>query len=230
MKKFIIDKRLFNKYENLKVGIIICKDICNKVSKNDISNEMETVKKHIKEKFQDIEIKDYPVIKKWRDIYKDFGEKKSRSSVEALIRRIVNGNEIPSINSLVDIYNLISLKYELPCGAEDLNFIESDIELTYADGKEKFISLGTTEIENPKVGEIVYKFDDTVICRNFNYRESDLTKITENTKNAIIVIESIIVDNKLQDALEELSELIKTNLGGTTKIAILNKENNESEL
>lgn len=231
MKKFIVDKRLFNKYENLMIGIVICNDINNVLIKSDIFKEMDNVKKNVKEKFQNMELSEYPVIRKWRNIYKDFGEKKSRSSVEALIRRTINGNEIPSINPLVDIYNLISLKYELPCGGEDLNTITSDIELTYAKGTEKFLSLGATETESPNEGEIVYKFDDIIICRNFNYRESDITKLTENTKNAILVIESVIEENNnLEKALEELSQLVKINLGGTTRIAILNEQNNEIEL
>lgn len=231
MKKFIVDKRLFSKYENLMIGVVVCKDINNNLTQSDISKEMDEVKEIVKEKFENIELAEYPIIRKWRDIYKDFGEKKCRSSVESLIRRTINGNEIPNINPLVDIYNLISLKYELPCGGEDLNTITSDIELTYAKGTEKFLPLGATEIESPNKGEIVYKFDDTIICRNFNYRESDITKLTENTKYAILVIESVIEENNnLEKALEELSQLVRTNLAGSTRIVILNEENNEIEI
>ena len=51
-----------------------------------------------------------------------FLNKKSvRSSIEALLKRVNSGNPVSSINKLVDIYNSASLKYGLPCGAEDLD-------------------------------------------------------------------------------------------------------------
>lgn len=137
---------------------------------------------------------------------------------------------MPSINPLVDLYNFVSLKYELPCGGEDLEKITSDIELTYATGTENFISLGENEIENPQEGEIVYKFSDTIICRNFNYRESEVTKLTKDTKKAILVMESVLEEDNLQEALEDLARRIQIHLGGSTKAVILKAENNEVKL
>ena len=229
--KFKVNEKLFNEYEGLKIGVITCNNIDNTNLKNSISEETEETKAHIKNKFADVELASYPVIRKWRDIYKSFGEKKSRSSIEALIRRLLNGHDIPSINPIVDIYNMLSLKYEVPCGGEDIDTINDDIELTYANGTESFICLGSTEEEHPNEGEIVYKSGNTVMCRNFNYRESDITKLTEDTKNCVLVIESVIADNAdLENALKELSQMVEENLGGTTKINILEKENNEIEL
>ena len=229
--KFKVNEKLFDEYEGLKIGVITCNNIDNTSLKNDISDETEKTKEHIKDKFADVELSNYPVIRRWRDIYKSFGEKKSRSSIEALIRRLLNGHDIPSINPIVDIYNMLSLKYEVPCGGEDIDTINDDIELTYANGTESFICLGSTEEEHPNEGEIVYKSGNTVMCRNFNYRESDITKLTEDTKNCVLVIESVIADNAdLENALKELSQMVEENLGGTTKINILEKENNEIEL
>lgn len=229
--KFKVNEKLFDEYEGLKIGVITCNNIDNTSLKNDISDETEKTKEHIKDKFADVELANYPVIRRWRDIYKSFGEKKSRSSIEALIRRLLNGHDIPSINPIVDIYNMLSLKYEVPCGGEDIDTISDDIELTYANGTESFICLGSTEEEHPNEGEIVYKSGNTVMCRNFNYRESDITKLTEDTKNCVLVIESVIADNAdLENALKELSQMVEENLGGTTKINILEKENNEIEL
>ena len=229
--KFKVNEKLFDEYEGLKIGVITCKNIDNSKLKNDITEDTENVKTHIKDKFADVELANYPVVRKWRDIYKSFGEKKSRSSIEALIRRLLNGHDIPSINPIVDIYNMLSLKYEVPCGGEDTDTIKDDIELTYANGTESFICLGSTEEEHPNEGEIVYKSGNTVMCRNFNYRESDITKLTEDTKNCVLVIESVVADNSnLENALKELSQMVEENLGGTTEIKILEKANNEIEL
>lgn len=66
---------------------------------------------------------EHPHIAPWREEYRQFGAKpkKYRSSIENLIRRISKGEEIRHINKLVDIYNIISLKYVIPVGGEDLD-------------------------------------------------------------------------------------------------------------
>ena len=228
MKKFIIDNEIFNNYNDLNIGVIVCKNIDNTKANSEIRELYNNISETIKTKFADVELSEYPIVRTWRDVYKSFGEKKARSSVEALIRRVNNGNEIREINPLVDIYNYISLKYELPCGGENIDKIDGNLELTFATGNEEFLPLGEPEKENPNPNEIIYKFGDTVVCRNFNYRESDITKLTEDTTNAFLCIEDIMSNpDNLQSALKELEELVLKYLGGIAVVYILNKYNQE---
>lgn len=176
---------------------------------------------------------DNKVIKVWRDSFKKFKTKKgARASIEALLKRIYNGNHLGTINPLVDIYNSISLSYALPCGGEDIDKFVGDIRLTKAVGNENFITLWSNESAQPYEGEIVYEDDKGTICRCLNWRESVRTMLTENTKNAILCME--FVDNErikdLKNALEELGGRIKDNLGGTYKIEILDINNKSTEI
>lgn len=176
---------------------------------------------------------DNEVIKVWRDSFKKFKTKKgARASIEALLKRIYNGNHLGTINPLVDIYNSISLSYALPCGGEDIDKFVGDIRLTKAVGNENFITLWSNESAQPYEGEIVYEDDKGTICRCLNWRESVRTMLTENTKNAILCME--FVDNErikdLKNALEELGGRIKDNLGGTYKIEILDINNKSTEI
>lgn len=176
---------------------------------------------------------DNEVIKVWRDSFKKFKTKKgARASIEALLKRIYNGNHLGTINPLVDIYNSISLSYALPCGGEDIDKFVGDIRLTKAVGNENFITLWSNESAQPYEGEIVYEDDKGTICRCLNWRESVRTMLTENTKNAILCME--LVDNErikdLKNALEELGGRIKDNLGGTYKIEILDINNKSTEI
>lgn len=212
--KLQINKQIFEQLPNLKVGVLVLSGIDNKV---DISkffdSEIEIITRNLTSRFDGMELGEYPLIKKWREIYKSFGEKKARSSIEALIRRIVNGKGLYKVNPLVDLYNLASLHFELPCGGEDIDSMKTHLELTVANGSEVFLPLGATETEKPNSGEIIYKSGDIVVCRNFNYRESDITKLTENTKNAIIVFECALGDaNNLNKAITWLSEKVKVML------------------
>lgn len=75
----------------------------------------------------------------------------------------------------------------------------------------------------------MYKDDVGAICRCWNWRESVRTMLTENTKNAFLCIE-LIDENRMDDfekALKELSKLISENLGGSSKISVLDVNNKQ---
>ena len=215
--KFTANEEVFRNIAGLNIGVLILNNVCNTTDVSEfVSSEYAIQSEEVRTKFDGVELAEYPVIKNWRAIYKGFGEKKARSSVESLIRRVVNGKDLYNINPLVDIYNLASLKFEMPCGGEDLEAMESDLELTYATGNEVFIPLGESEQENPKEGEIIYRSGNTVVCRNFNYRESDITKLTEKTSKVIIVFEDFSGNkDNMESALKWIEDKTTKMLGAS---------------
>ncbi len=163
----------------------------------------------------------------WREAFTKFKTKKgARSSIEALLKRVEQGKELPSINPLVDLYNVISLTYALPCGAEDLAKIEGNILLTKAKGNEHFVILGSSELDSPHPEEIIYKDEFGAICRSLNWRESARTFIEETTHDAFLCME--LVDSErnhiLLQAMNHLAELIQTHLGGQVQLTILDQK------
>jgi DNA/RNA-binding domain of Phe-tRNA-synthetase-like protein len=66
-----------------------------------------------------------------RTMYKRVGldPTKTRPSSEALFRRVRKGDELPRINSLVDVINWCSLETRLPFGLYDLGRIEGEVTL-----------------------------------------------------------------------------------------------------
>ncbi|GEM_PF-134341 len=223
MVKFRISQSLFNQFPQLQVGIILLPQVDNVKPNTKIQSLLANIQAELKTKYNVKDLETLPNITLWREAYSFFGAKpkKYKSSVEALLTRVLENNMISSINNLVDAYNYISLKYQLPLGADDLSNVTDDIKLTFADGTEQFQALGTTEIRNPERGEVVYKHKKDILCRRWNWRESDLTKITHNTTSAILYCESLLPDkNILQHALKELQSII----GG--EIHILNATQN----
>lgn len=165
-----------------------------------------------------------PVVAEWREAYRKFKTKKgARSSIEALLKRVSNGNPVGTINPLVDLYNCISLKYGLPCGGEDLDAVAGSLRLTVAQGGESFLPLGAEAEEPALAGEVIYADDAGAVCRCFNWREAQRTMLTEKTTNAFLCIE--LVDGsrmeELKNALAELEELVLTRLGGAARQFIL---------
>ena len=143
------------------------------------------------------------------------------------MRRVIKGDAIPHINKLVDLYNYISLKYVIPVGGEDMDAIRDNLQLAFANGTEQFVRLNGTENEPPDKGEVVYKDDEGVICRRWNWREADRTKLTERTKEAIIVIDALApVSRAVVDrAMNELALLIKKHCGGEAEVNIFDESN-----
>src|SRR5204863_3149443 len=131
------------------------------------------------------------------------------------------------------LYNTISLKYLLPAGGEDLDTMRGDLELAVAGESEpEVILLGESVAHRPEVGEVIYKDSVGAICRRWNWKEADRTKLTFDTKNAFLVIEALppVPRNSVEAAINELADLVKQYCGGTVSTAFLDKNNREVNL
>ena len=233
--KFKINNKIFEKFFGLNIGVVFTKDTNNKGESQEINDLLREAESKVISKFSQFESPSlHPNIIPWRKAYKKFGSDPHHyhCSSEALVRRILKGNKIRHINKLVDLYNYISLKYVLPLGGEDLDKIKGDLILDYAKGDEQFIRLGGIENEPPLAGEVVYKDEEGVVCRRWNWREAERTKLTEETKDAVIVIEGLspISRKIVESATQELTNLIKKYCNGKVSWQILNQGNPEIEI
>jgi DNA/RNA-binding domain of Phe-tRNA-synthetase-like protein len=230
MGRFVIEDSFWELFPAASIGVIVAKDLSNKTNSPDFINMLEEASEKVQVNFEGAELSKHPIIAVWREAYKKFkSPRENRSSIEALIRRIYNGKQVGTINPLVDIYNYISLKHLLPCGGEDIDVIKGDIRLTRAVGNELFIPLGSTANEPPTEGEVIYRDDEGAICRCWNWREADRTKLTEGTRNAFLCIESVDAGRQeaFEAALKELAELVNKYLGGSQQMFYLDISNKE---
>ncbi|MGH9392398.1 MAG: B3/B4 domain-containing protein, partial [Vicinamibacteria bacterium] len=125
---------------------------------------------------------------------------------------------------------VVSLFHLLPAGGEDLDAIEGDVVLTRASAAEKPVKLlGESEERAPKPGEVIYKDDRGAICRRWNWKEADRTKLTEETANAILVLEAIppIALEELEAAARALERLVLEHCGGDARVEILDRQRPE---
>ncbi|MER6946907.1 phenylalanine--tRNA ligase beta subunit-related protein [Nonomuraea sp. NPDC000554] len=140
----------------------------------------------------------------WKDAYRAFGAKpqRTRPSVDALTRRL----PLPEINQVVDAYNSISVKHALPIGGEDLDCYVGPARLVRADGEEK----SEEALGQPEPGEVIWRDDVGVTCRRWNWRQVARTRLTEQTTNAIFLLERLepMSLEELKEAGEELADLL----------------------
>lgn len=232
--EFQISKEILRDYPDIVVGVVIAHGVNNSSANEEIMQMLRAVQEEVRGKFAGVDLAQHPHIVPWREAYAKFGAnpRDYRCSSEALLRMVVNGRDLRSINKLVDLYNYISLKYILTLGGEDLDTMKGDLVLAYAEGSEPFIPLGSDANDPPAVSEVVYKDNMGVVCRRWNWREGDRTKLTESTKNVVLVAEGLppIERNVVENATKELAELVKKYCGGEIKIEFLDKDTPERKL
>ncbi len=178
---------------------------------------------------------DIPELRYWREAYKAFGVKKTsyRSSVERLLKRVQQGGGLPRVNNLVDAYNLISLRYRMPVGADDLDKVVSPLGFRYARPGDSFIALGdeTEEPDPPAPGEVVYADAEKLLCRRWNWYQDARSPISATTTRAVLTVQALEPTAALvEEAVTELCAMLATYCGARTGWAVADRERPEVAL
>jgi DNA/RNA-binding domain of Phe-tRNA-synthetase-like protein len=149
----------------------------------------------------------------WRAAYTAFGAKpnRTRNSAEALAKRALADGGLPRINTLVDVYNAISVAHLIPVGGEDLGHIKGGMRLIRATGAEDFVTVASGEptVEHPETGEVVWCDDEGVTCRRWNWRQGTRTRLTDTSVDALFLLEGMGGHAGLEAAGAELAELLQ---------------------
>lgn len=223
----IVDENFWQVFPEAQISILVVKGLNNEVDESKdpyFQKLLNQASKKALDYLPDDSFTQNEVIQEWRQAFTKFKTKKgARSSIEALLKRVSQGREFRPINPLVDLYNSISLSYALPCGGEDLNTIQGDLHLGKAKGGEAFFPLGAEEDSPALPDEIIYYDQAGAVCRNLNWREAQRTMLTEETKDAILVIEAINSAQKERalQAAQALQELIQDYFGVTGQVTHL---------
>jgi len=114
---------------------------------------------------------------------------KTRPAGEALRRRVLNGGNIPEINTVVDAANLVSAKTLVPIGLYDTQTLSGVLVLKPSTGGERFLAIGSNieELLPKGVPILVDQADPLRAIHLYPHRDSQHTKITPNTKNVLVV-------------------------------------------
>ena len=229
---FLIEPNVLSDHPGMAIGVIVATDIDN-ATEQPTADLLREAEQQVRNAYTIESFKEHPNLKAMHEIHRSFGNNPNKfpPSAQALVKRVLKGGQLPTINTLVDLYNVISLRYVVCAGAEDLDLCEGNVRLAKAEGTEHFLPLGEAAEDSPTTGELVYKDDKGVICRKLNWREGDRTKITNSTKNAIVVVEGFppLTKEALGSILDELAQLIQQHCKAQTHIAILDKEHSAFE-
>jgi DNA/RNA-binding domain of Phe-tRNA-synthetase-like protein len=168
----------------------------------------------------------------WRGVFSGFGVEptKYRSAPESLLRRLTKKGDIPSINLLVDLGNLVSIRYALPVAVFDTRQITGRLLVKSAAGTERFTVLKETgnAVEHPEPGEVIFADDtDLVFARRWCWRQSETSAAQTATTEIIVTVEAQHPGGRsdVQAALADLLALLKEYAGGSYTNGILDATN-----
>jgi DNA/RNA-binding domain of Phe-tRNA-synthetase-like protein len=222
--RVILEQSFRELFPEATIGVVVVSGIDNRRSADRAQTSLRESAAAAAAALGDGDLPGHPAVAVWREAYRRFGVKPSdyRSGIEGLLRAARRG-EVRSVNPLVDCYNAVSLRHLLPCGGEDLDALVGNLRLTRARGDEHFVPLGATEPAPPKPGEVVYADDAGIVCRAWNWREADRTKLTGETTRAVLVIEALPprTADEVTVACAELAEVVTSHLGGKARVALL---------
>ena len=171
---------------------------------------------------RDAALEEIPHVAAWREAYRAFGAKPSRTrnSLEALLRRCESG--LPRVNRLTDIYNAVSVLHQVPVGGEDLSHYAGPPRLVRAHGNEPFdtVAGGGAVVEHPDPGEAAWRDEAGVTCRRWNWRQARRTRLREDTTSAFLVIDALrpLTDESLWAAGHDLIRHVSA-LGPDVRVA-----------
>jgi DNA/RNA-binding domain of Phe-tRNA-synthetase-like protein len=210
-----IDPRVTQKFPGYTVAIIYARGLDNRHGEDECLHLLR-----LAEQVQRLNLGNRPPsahehITAWRKAIATCGGKPGDypTSVEALLKRVLKGTDLPSINPLVDLYNALSIQYVLPVGGEDWDHLSGNLTLTFANGTEPFMVLqnGEPTIAYPKPNEIIWADPSGVTCRMWNWRQCLRTRLTPATTNAYFVLDRLSPHpiEKLLEAMHSLEEHLR---------------------
>lgn len=200
------EQEFINKWPDIKLGCIECDVNVKKLDENlwdEIRRQCQTIqnKIHIKD------ISKIAAISSSRKVYKILGKDPARYrlSAEALMRRIVKGNELYQINNVVDLVNMASLVSGFSIGGYDADRIVQPVELGIGKHNEPYCAIGKGELNI----EYLPVLRDREGAFGSPTSDSERTCVTEKTKRFLMVYFGFGSHNILQHELNQASKLLK---------------------
>jgi len=217
MTKLLVSEEVKEKFPDLRVLLILIKGVRVEKRADDLEEFKKKVIKKVKEKHTIDSLKDEPIIRTYRDFFWKIGidPTKIRPASEALIRRVLQGKSLPQINTVVDAYNLASTSSGVPIAAFDYRSLEGNLLMRFARKDERFLGIGMKDPVILEGKEIVIS-DLKKLIAIYPYRDSDETKIKEDTKDVLVMVCGApgVGDDVLETAGNAVKEYITRFCGG----------------
>ena len=213
-------------YPNIVGGVILAEGVTNGPTPEGLLRAYLDEQQTVLARIGTTPLSEIESLNAWRRAFRAFGANptKYRSAAEALLRRLTKKGDIPSIIGLVDLANMVSIRYALPVAAFNTGSIQEPVTVHFSDGSEKFTPLGRGEPEHPADGEVVFSDEkQMVVARRWCWRQSAESAAGPETTRVIVTVEAQHPDGRqvIEEALNDLLGLLTEYFGGSLQSAVL---------
>jgi DNA/RNA-binding domain of Phe-tRNA-synthetase-like protein len=212
---------LLERFPAVAGGVLHAANVTNGPTPPELADAFSEEQRRTIERIGATPLAELPSLAAWRRAFSSFGVEptKYRNASEALLRRLTKQGDIPSVSLLVDLGNLVSIRYGLPVAVFDLRGVAGGMEVDFAAGTESFTDLGSSEVERPEPGEVVFvDRDERVHARRWCWRQSAHSATRDDTSEVLVTVEGHHAEAKpdVAAAAEELEQLLTRFAAGAT--------------
>ena len=188
-----IGEDLKSAYQGLQVLELEINNLRIKKNNPDLEEFKKIKQEEIRQKIKSLEeVKNLSIFRAYRNFYWKVGvdPTKTRPAGEALTRRILGGKDLPTINTLVDSYNIASAESFVAIAAFDLASVSKDsLLMRRAKVGESFLGIGMNVLIKLSGVEVVIEDqDNSNLIAVYPYRDSDASKVTEKTRDVLMMM------------------------------------------
>jgi DNA/RNA-binding domain of Phe-tRNA-synthetase-like protein len=231
MKRIIIRDDVFELFPGFYRGVVLVHDVS-------VQKSYKPIRRLLRQAIDRRagEVGKEPTVEAWNEAHRRFGSDPDTypPSIRSLLERVCTSPNLPFINSVVALFNYTSLTYLIPAGGDDVERVEGNLVLGRATGDERFVPLGGGDEERPEPGEVIY-FDDgngNVLCRRWNWRNGDVTKIDVASKKLVINLDGLppATPELIEEARGELARLLEEHAKAKVTLDALHRDRRELPL
>ena len=216
---------VFARFPDYLRGVVVAHGVRNGPSSPELVDLLRAAEASVRERLRPDEVTTHPRIASWRAAFKAQGinPKDFRCSVEAMARRALKDQQLPAINALVDIGNILSLRHLVPMGGHAIDHAVQGYRLRPATGAETFVPFGTDQTEHPDPGEIIYAEGDIVLTRRWSWRQANRSLTLDDTSAIEFNLDGLppVTRAELEVIGAELADLVTRFCGGRIRQGML---------
>jgi DNA/RNA-binding domain of Phe-tRNA-synthetase-like protein len=192
MTLFRYEPPIVERFPGIVGGVIHATGVTNGPTSAELARAFGAAQAEVIARIRTTPLSELPPLAAWRRAFRAFGVDPTqyRSAAEGLIRRLTKQGELPSIGTLVDLANLVSIRHALPVAVFDLAAIRGGIAVRFARGDEPWADLGSSTAEHPEPGEVIFADEaDDVVARRWCWRQSATSAAREATTEILVTVE-----------------------------------------
>ena len=203
MVGFCYSNEVISAFPATRGGVIHASGIDNTVSSPSLAQRYRQQQVLTRQEIGNRPLSEIPSLSAWRATFTGFGVKPTqyRSAAEALLRRLTKQGDIPSINPLVDLANMVSVRWRLPVAVFDQSPVTGTTSVRFAAGQERFTDLGSDVPTTPELGEVVFVDEAGLVsARRWCWRQSDQSAARATTVEVLMTVEGQHADAEAEVA------------------------------